>query len=171
MERNFILKNKKLSGAAGVDTMIILLIGMIVFGCLYQLFSYYSVVFMVKDSFDAAVISAASMNYENQEVYKALRENNFSSLNENMVNLSDIKDNLVSDLNLSERGNKLVKEENGRVYYTINIEDADAVSCEVKNSTVVYSITAALEISVNLFGSEKSLETPLSAKAKYDFKN
>ena len=106
MERTFILKNKKLSGAAGVDTMIILLIGMIVFGCLYQLFSYYSVVFMVKDSFDAAVISAASMNYENQEVYKALRENNFSSLDENMVNLSDIKDNLVSDLNLSKGGKR-----------------------------------------------------------------
>lgn len=148
--------------------MIILLIGMIIFGFLYQLFSYYSVVFMVKDSFDAAVIAAASMNYENEEVYKALREDNFDSLDTNMVNLSDIRDNLVSDLNLSDRGKTLVKENNGNIYYTINI---DSISCDVSDSTVVYNITASLEIPVVLFGYETDFETPLSAKAKYDFKN
>ena len=148
--------------------MIILLIGMIIFGFLYQLFSYYSVVFMVRDSFDAAVIAAASMNYENEEVYKALRENNFDSLDTNMVNLSDIRDNLVSDLNLSDRGKKLVKESDGNIYYTINI---DSISCDVRDSTVVYNITASLEIPVVLFGYEADFETLLSAKAKYDFKN
>lgn len=168
MERTCILKNKKLSGAVGIDAMIILLIGMIIFGFLYQLFSYYSVVFMVKDSFDAAVIAAASMNYENEEVYKALRENNFDSLDTNIVNLSDIRDNLVSDLNLSDRGKTLVKENDGNIYYTINI---DSISCDVSDSTVVYNITASLEIPVVLFGYETDFETPLSAKAKYDFKN
>lgn len=164
MERAGLFKIRKVAGAAGVDIMIILLIGMIIFNILYQLFSYYTIVFMVRDSLDAAVLSAASENYMSEDIYMALRENNTENLNSNSADVSEIKENLISDLNLYEDGNLLIKENDGTKYYTISITNLDF-------SSLIYSADVDVLIYINTFGYKTELKIPVHSEAEYKFRS
>lgn len=161
-------KAGKVSGAAGVETMLILLIGFILFNMLYKIFSYYAVVLDVREALDAAVISAAAGNYGNDEIYRALREGNFSSLDIDEADLYDIKNNLMSDLELTDTGGGiLAKKADSVVYYTIEIK---TVNCENTDETLIYTAEAEVNFPVNSFGYSGSLTTPVTSQAKYNFK-
>lgn len=119
---------------------------------------------MVRDSLDAAVLSTASENYMSEDVYMALRENNTENLSGNSADVSEIKKNLISDLNLSENGDLLIKESNGTIYYTIDITNLDF-------SSLVYSADADVEIYINTFGYKTKLKIPVHSEAEYKFRN
>lgn len=149
--------------------MLILLIGFILFNMFYKIFSYYAVVLDVRESLDAAVLSAAAENYENNEIYRALREGKFDSFDIDNAELSDIRNNLISDLELADTGGGiLAKTADSVVYYTIELKD---VKCENTDETLIYTAEAEVNFPVNSFGYSGNLTTPVISQAKYNFKD
>lgn len=167
--KKFLLRIKNKIGASAIGSLIILFFCVMLFAFIFWIYSIYTISMNIHNTFERAIRTVATFN--ETEVFENLRENVFDISEEdfaNFITINELKEEVIRELGVDDRGNELVKTSSGGGYdYRICDVNVSYVYDSTRN-VLTFVATGKIEIPLSTIGGNiNNITLDLNVKSRY----
>ncbi len=167
--KKILLRLKAKKGVSAVAALIILFFCVLIFAFVFWIYSIYTISLNIHNTFERAIRTVATFN--ETEIFENLRENVFDITEEDfesLITLDELKEEVIRELGVDDRGGQLVKISSGGDYdYRIYDIDVDYIY-DSANNNLTFVATGKIDIPLSSIGGNiNNITLDLNVKSRY----